>query len=66
MINLKSQIDDLEWDEIYPGIICYRNMLKNPKEAYETMQKAAAAENERLRELLMDATREIEAASAGE
>ena len=40
MINLKPNIIDLEWDEIYPGIICYRNMLKNPKEAYETMQKS--------------------------
>ena len=40
MINLKIDVSDLEWEEIYPGIICYKNMLKNPNKAYETMKKS--------------------------
>ena len=40
MINLTNDINDLEWDEIYPGVVCYRNMLKDPDKAYKTMQKS--------------------------
>jgi hypothetical protein len=40
MINLKTDIEDLEWKEIYPGIICYKNMLKDPDKAYQTMKKS--------------------------
>jgi hypothetical protein len=40
MINLRTDVNDLEWDEIYPGVICYRNMLKDPTKAYETMRKS--------------------------
>jgi hypothetical protein len=45
MINLTNDINDLEWDEIYPGVICYRNMLKDPDKAYETMRKSEELKN---------------------
>ena len=40
MIKLIEDVEGLEWDEIYPGVICYRNMLKDPEKAYETMRKS--------------------------
>lgn len=42
MHNIKfvDNIDDLSWEEIYPGIIVYRNMLSNPKLAFEIMEKS--------------------------
>ena len=42
MINLTSNVENLEWEELYPGIICYRNMLKDPKKAYEIIIKRAS------------------------
>lgn len=40
MIDLTTDTQNLEWEEIYPGIICYRNMLKDPTKAYEIMKKS--------------------------
>lgn len=45
MIELTSDINDLEWEELYPGIICYRNMLKNPEKAYKTMKQSEEFKN---------------------
>ena len=39
-LNLREDIDNLDWIEIYPGVIVYRNMLSNPEEAYETMMNS--------------------------
>ena len=45
MINLTSSIESLEWEELYPGIICYRNMLKDPVKAYEIMKNSEESGN---------------------
>jgi hypothetical protein len=39
-LNLRNDIDDLNYEEIYPGIIVYKNMLNDPEKAYETMMKS--------------------------
>jgi hypothetical protein len=39
-LNLRNDIDNLEWEEIYPGVIVYRNMISDPKKAYNTMMKS--------------------------
>lgn len=36
-LNLRDDIDSLQWEELYPGVIVYRNMLSNPQKAYEVM-----------------------------
>lgn len=36
-LNLREDIDDLEWKELYPGVIVYKNMLSNPDTAYQIM-----------------------------
>jgi hypothetical protein len=42
-LNAREDIDSLEWDEIYPGIIVYRNMLKDPAKAYEIMMNSESS-----------------------
>lgn len=39
-LNLKDDIDNLDWLEIYPGVIVYSNMLSNPEKAYEVMMNS--------------------------
>lgn len=44
-LNLREDIDNLEWEEIYPGVIVYRNMLSNPDKAYEVMMRSDESSN---------------------
>lgn len=44
-LNLRNDIDNLQWEEIYPGIIVYRNMLSNPQKAFEIMENSEAHSN---------------------
>lgn len=39
-LNLREDIDNLTWEELYPGVIVYRNMLKNPDKAYDIMMRS--------------------------
>jgi 2OG-Fe(II) oxygenase superfamily len=39
-INLIDDLDGLEWEEIYPGVIVYKNMLKDPNKAYQVMMQS--------------------------
>jgi hypothetical protein len=39
-LNLRDDIDALDWEELYPGVIVYRNMLSNPDKAYEIMMRS--------------------------
>ena len=39
-MDLIYDFDNLEFEEIYPKIIVYRNMLSNPDKAYETMMQS--------------------------
>lgn len=36
-LNIREDIDNLDWEEIYPGVIVYRNMLSDPEKAYQIM-----------------------------
>lgn len=36
-LNLREDIKDLEWEELYPGVIVYHNMLQDPENAYKVM-----------------------------
>lgn len=40
ILNLREDLDDLVWDEIYPGVIVYKNMLSNSEKAYEIMMRS--------------------------
>lgn len=42
MIDLNADTTDLVWDEIYPNVIVYRNMLKDPLASYEVMRRSEA------------------------
>lgn len=44
-LNLREDIDNLEWEQIYPGVIVYRNMLSNPDKAYEVMMRSDESSN---------------------
>lgn len=44
-LNLRDDIDNLDWEEIYPGVIVYRNMLSNPDKAYEIMMRSDESSN---------------------
>ena len=46
-INLRDDINDLVWEELYPGVIVYRNMLSDPKKAYEVMMDSELNSNGR-------------------
>lgn len=39
-LNITNDIENLEWEELLPGVILYRNMLSNPELAYEIMMKS--------------------------
>ena len=39
-LNLREDINNLSWEEIYPGVIVYRNMLSNPEKAYDVMMRS--------------------------
>lgn len=39
-LNIVNDIDNLEWEELLPGVILYRNMLTNPSSAYDIMMKS--------------------------
>lgn len=39
-ILFNNDFEDLVFDEIYPNVIVYRNMLPNPKKAYEVMARS--------------------------
>lgn len=41
-LNIVEDISDLVWEEIYPGVIVYKNMLSNPEKAYEVMMNSEA------------------------
>lgn len=41
-IEFTNDIDSLQWEEIYPNVIVYRNMLRDPEKAYEIMRKSEA------------------------
>lgn len=41
-LNIVEDIENLEWEEIYPGVIVYRNMLKDPAKAYDVMMNSEA------------------------
>jgi predicted 2-oxoglutarate/Fe(II)-dependent dioxygenase YbiX len=42
-IKFTDEINDLVFDEIYPNVLVYRNMLSNPKKAYEIMSRSEAS-----------------------
>ena len=42
-LNIREDIEDLEWKELYPGILVYRNMLKDPEKAYKIMMDSEAS-----------------------
>ena len=42
-IKLTKDIDNLIFDEIYPNVIVYKNMLSNPEKAYKTMVKSESS-----------------------
>jgi hypothetical protein len=42
-LNIVSNIDDLEWEELIPGVILYRNMLTDPEKAYEVMMQSESS-----------------------
>jgi hypothetical protein len=44
-LNIIENVEDLEWEEIYPGVIVYRNMLKDPDKAYNVMMNSEANSN---------------------
>lgn len=44
-LNLREDIENLEWEELYPGIIVYRNMLSNPNKAYDIMMNSESSSN---------------------
>lgn len=39
-LNLRDDTDTLDWQELYPNVIIYRNMLKDPDKAYEIMMNS--------------------------
>jgi len=39
-INLRTDINNLDWIELYPNVIVYQNMLNNPEEAYKIMMNS--------------------------
>jgi hypothetical protein len=39
-LNIREDLDNLSWEELYPGIILYKNMLKDPLKAYEVMMRS--------------------------
>ena len=41
-LNLRDDISDLEWKEIYPGVIVYSKMLSDPDKAYKVMMNSEA------------------------
>lgn len=44
-LNLREDIDNLDWEELYPGVILYRNMLKDPDKAYRVMMDSEQTGN---------------------
>ena len=38
-----DDINDLVFDEIYPNVIVYRNMLKDPQKAFDIMSKSESS-----------------------
>ncbi|NBU99227.1 MAG: hypothetical protein EBS19_13615, partial [Spirochaetia bacterium] len=42
-LNIVSNIDDLEWEELIPGVILYKNMLTDPEKAYEVMMQSESS-----------------------
>lgn len=42
-IDFTDDFKDLEFDEIYPNVIVYRNMLANPQKSYEIIKKSEAS-----------------------
>jgi hypothetical protein len=42
-INFREDIDNIEWEEIYPNVVVYRNMLSDPEKAYEVMNKSESS-----------------------
>lgn len=41
-LNIREDIDNLEWEILHPGVIVYRNMLGDPKKAYDVMMNSEA------------------------
>jgi predicted 2-oxoglutarate/Fe(II)-dependent dioxygenase YbiX len=39
-LNIVDDIDNLKWEELIPGVILYKNMLKDSKKAYEIMMNS--------------------------
>jgi len=44
-LTIIENTDDLVWEEIYPNVIVYRNMLKDPIKAYETLRDSESTSN---------------------
>jgi len=44
-LNLREDLHELSWEEIYPGIIVYRNMLSDPDSAYKIMMRSEESSN---------------------
>lgn len=39
-LNIVDNFEDIEWEELVPGVILYKNMLKDPKVAYKIMMES--------------------------
>ena len=44
-MNIREDIDNLEWEELYPNVIVYRNMLKDTEQSYKTMMESESSSN---------------------
>lgn len=44
-LNIRKDIDNLQYEELYTGVIVYRNMLKDPEKAYEVMMNSESNSN---------------------
>jgi hypothetical protein len=44
-LNLREDIDSLDFKEIYPGVIVYSNMLSDPQKAYDVMMHSESNSN---------------------
>ena len=42
-INFRDDINDLDWEELHPNVIVYRNMLKDPDKAYKVMERSESS-----------------------
>lgn len=42
-LKLMQNVDNVEWEEIYPNIIVYRNMLSDPQKAFSIMEKSESS-----------------------